>query len=94
MSQHKPLVETELLILWTESFKIKAKAALLRTTDYVYWIKEKNKVWKGWLDSTDGKTADCGVGGTRFKSWRGMIFSTNIWILILCWFDSVFHVQV
>ena len=35
-----------------------------------------------WGSSTDGKAADCGVGGSVFKSLWGMIFSTNGFIFL------------
>ena len=40
-------------------------------------------------DSTDGKVADCGVGGPGFKSMLGMIFSTNNPNFVHCLFDSL-----
>ena len=45
-------------------------------------------------DNTDVKAMDCGVGCPRFKSWRGMIFSTNNSIFVLHRLISVFLVQV
>ena len=41
-----------------------------------------------WWDSTDGKAADCGVEGFRFKSWQGMDFATYNWNFILRQIDS------